>query len=201
MTALLSGDPSTGMRRSPDTLPLSGDEPELVARARSGDVEAFEVLYRRTAGRVFAICLRMSGDRVRARELTLDLFVRAWEKLPSFRGEAAFSSWLHRMTVNHVLEAQRADRRRTARVMLAGDATDDEEADSFTGMVHPDPETRIDLERAIGRLPPNARAVFVLHEVEGYKHEEIARMMGTASGTVRAHLHRARQLLMEWLSR
>ena len=184
----------------PDGPPQSGEESELIARARTGDVGAFESLYRLTAGRIFALCLRMCGDRLRARELAHDVFVRAWEKLPSFREESAFGSWLHRLAVNYVLEVQRSDRRRTARVSLADDEADDA-AVRWAGAVRPDHDARIDLERAMALLPPNARTVFVLHEVEGYKHDEIARMMGTAGGTVRAHLHRARKLLMELLSR
>ena len=183
-----------------DAPPRSGDESELISRARTGDMAAFEALYRVTAGRVFALCLRMSGDGASARELAHDVFVRAWEKLPSFRAESAFGSWVHRLAVNYVLEVQRSDRRRTARVALADDDADDSAVMAAGAMRH-DHDTRIDLERAIALLPPNAKAVFVLHEVEGYTHDEIAQMMGTASGTVRAHLHRARHLLMELLSR
>lgn len=174
------------------------DEQPLLQRARAGDVDAFEALYRENAPRVFALCLRMSADRRRAQELTQDVFVRAWEGLPSFRGDAAFTSWLHRIAVNVVLMGARADRRRVARVALAEDL----EGDMGEGLVAPvDVEQGIDLERAIAKLPPGARRVFVLHDIEGYRHEEIARLTGTAEGTLRAQLHRARKLLMEALSR
>lgn len=170
----------------------------LVARASHGDVAAFQRLYERSAGRVFALCLRMTADGQRARELAHDAFVRAWERLPSFRGDSHFDTWMHRLAVNVVLEAARTDRRREARVSLAGD---DEALAAVGTQRPPDVLDRIDLERAIASLPPNARTVFVLHDVEGFRHEEIAERMQLASGTVRAHLHRARQLMMRMLNR
>jgi RNA polymerase sigma-70 factor, ECF subfamily len=174
-------------------------ERHLVARAREGDVGAFEVIYRREAGRVFALALRMTADAARAREVTQDAFVHAWQRLADFRGDAALSSWLHRITVNVVLMSARAERRRTQRVTLV---EDEESEDRIEGVVLPrDVEQGIDLERAIAALPPGARRVFVLHDVQGYRHEEIARMTGSAEGTLRAQLHRARRLLMEALNR
>lgn len=171
----------------------------LVARAQQGDEKAFEGLYRLTSGRVFALCLRMSGDREHARELAHDVFVRVWEKLPGFRGESAFGTWLHRLAVNVVLERQRRDRRR--RQHESGGYDDEVDPAPMLRVVRGDDGNRLDLESAIARLPLNARTVFVLHEVEGYRHDEIARAMELAEGTVRAHLHRARRLLMEYLSR
>jgi RNA polymerase sigma-70 factor (ECF subfamily) len=177
----------------------------LIERARSGDVDAFEHVYRREVGRVYALCLRMTADAARARELTQSVFIRAWDRLASFRGDAQLSSWLHRIAVNEVLIEARSDRRRRARVVLANDQTDEsaeEPGDAPAGFTMPDDtETRIDLERAISALPPGARTVFVLHDIEGYRHEEISRMTGSAEGTLRAQLHRARKLLMEALSR
>jgi RNA polymerase sigma-70 factor (ECF subfamily) len=188
----------------------SDDEGELVARARRGNVAAFEQLYRANAGRVFALCLRLTGDRNQAVELTQDVFVRAWERLSAFRGEAAFSSWLHRIAVNALLMRARAEKRRAAHSPLSVDAvrsTDDDSsrlapgARAEQGRIPPvDVEQTIDLERAIAALPPGARRVFVLHDVIGYRHEEIARMTGLAQGTLRAQLHRARRLLMEALT-
>jgi RNA polymerase sigma-70 factor (ECF subfamily) len=184
----------------------------LVDRARSGDVGAFEQLYRREVGRVFALCLRMTGDGSRAKELTQNVFVRAWNRLGTFRGDALLSSWLHRIAVNEVLVDARTVRRRRARVVLADDRDmllDDDgaleardSAPESSGISLPvDTEARIDLERAIASLPPGARTVFVLHDIHGYKHEEISRMTGSAEGTLRAQLHRARKLLMEALSK
>ena len=185
---------------------------QLVERARTGDVAAFEHVYRREVGRVYALCLRMTADAVRARELTQSVFVRAWDRLGSFRGDSQLSSWLHRIAVNEVLTEARTDRRRRARVVLAEDRTaedaghDDagarEDAPETSGITLPeDIETRMDLDRAIAALPLGARTVFVLHDIEGYRHEEISRMTGSAEGTLRAQLHRARKLLMEALSR
>lgn len=191
-------DELTGMMTTPAS-PEPG-ESELVTRARRGDVDAFESLYRRTAGRVYAICLRMTGDAEQARELLQDVFVRVWERLESFRGEAAFTSWLYRLTVNVVLATSRADRRRHRRFGALDD--DPDGAGGGDGGARADAVGhRIDLETAIATLPPGARRVFVLHDIEGYRHDEIARLTGTAPGTVRAQLHRARKLLMEALGR
>jgi RNA polymerase sigma-70 factor (ECF subfamily) len=168
----------------------------LLRRAFDGDPDAFEAVYRAHVGRVHAVCLRMTGDRRRAEELTQDVFVRAWERLASFRGESSLASWLHRMAVNVVLEDARSERRRHARVESREDPAAAERPGSGG-----EPETGIDLERAIAALPPGARTVFVLHDVEGYRHGEIADLTGSAEGSVRAQLHRARRLLMEALRR
>ena len=175
-----------------------GDE-GLVDRARKGDVDAFERMYELYAGRVYALCLRLAADPVVARELTQDTFVRAWQALPRFRADASLTTWLHRISVNAMLERRRAERRRSARVSLVDD--DEEGEAQIDGVVlAPDVATAIDLERAIGALPPGVRRAFVLHDVEGYTHEEIATMTGLAAGTLRAQLHRARQLLKRALS-
>ena len=176
-------------------------EAALVDRARRGDVDAFERLYQLHAGRVYALCLRLAGEPVEARELVQDTFIHAWEALPRFRGESSLTTWLHRIAVNALLERRRRDRRRTARVSLVEDEDDVEGAPSAGGFVAPtDVATAIDLERAIAALPPGVRRAFVLHEVEGYTHEEMAGMTGLATGTLRAQLHRARQLLIRALS-
>jgi RNA polymerase sigma-70 factor (ECF subfamily) len=165
-------------------------EVELVRRAAEGDVEAYERLYREHVGRVHGLCLRMTRDRSEAEELVQDVFVRVWEKLGTFRGGSAFSTWLHRVAVNTVIERLRAHGRWRNR----HDALADPEAapdDAFARRDGAD----IDLERAIAELPERARMVFVLHDVEGHKHREIAEMTGLAVGTCKAHLHRARGLL------
>ncbi len=166
-----------------------------VALAAGGDRAAFERLYRDHVGRVFSLCVRMSGDRVAAEELTQDVFVRAWEKLALFRGESAFSTWLHRLTVNVVLTARKTSGRRATR-----DGGDDAVIDTLPAAPLA-PGDRMDLEAAIAKLPPGARRVFVLHDVEGYKHEEIADSLGITSGGSKAQLHRARMLLRQALLR
>jgi RNA polymerase sigma-70 factor (ECF subfamily) len=183
----------------PQAAATADDSATLVAQAARGDVGAFEQLYARSAGRVYAVCVRMTGDPQRARELTHDAFVRAWERLSTFRGEAAFETWMHRLAVNVVLTARRGERRREARMVPSEETAGESEA-AF-GRPGPDVEARIDLERAIATLPPRAREVFVLHDVEGYKHEEIADRLELQASSVRAQLHRARQLIMRMLNR
>ncbi len=175
---------------------------ELVQRAQDGDREAFERLYREHVGRVYAVCLRLCGDARRAEELTQDTFVRAWRKLRSFRGNSAFSSWLYRIAVNTTLGAHRSERRRLARVVGIADLAGarESEAPEPVDQTSP-PGLRLDLERAIGALPPGARTVFVLYDIEGYRHGEIAELTGLAVGTLKAQLHRARKLLREALER
>ncbi|HUF14087.1 MAG TPA: sigma-70 family RNA polymerase sigma factor [Longimicrobiales bacterium] len=165
----------------------------LVERAQRGERGAFESLYREHVGRVHALCLRMSGDRGRAEELTQDVFVRAWSRLGSFRGDAAFGTWLHRIAVNAVLQKRRSDRRREQRVETR------EMLEHEAPVTRERPAERMDLERAIAGLPEGAKAVFLLHDVHGYKHHEIADMLGIAVGTTKAQLHRARRLLREAL--
>ena len=168
----------------------------LVRRAQAGDAVAFRELYRAHAGRVFAVCLRMAGDRAEAEELTQDVFVRAWERLRQFRGDSAFGTWLHRLAVNVVLMARRARGRREQRVVPVP-----EPAAVERPAAGPGPGLSIDLERALAKLPDGARDVFVLHDVEGYRHAEIAAMLGIAEGTSKAQLFRARRLLREALNR
>ena len=167
---------------------------ETIRRAQRGDRAAFEQVYRENVGRVYALCLRTCGNPSRAGELTQDVFVRTWEMIGSFRGDSAFSSWLHRLTVNLVLSDFRTTKRRTARVMGTNDLEAFDKSDEAI-----EPGGAIDLEDAISKLPPRARLTFVLHDIEGYRHEEIAEHMGLAIGTCKAQLHRARKLLREAL--
>ena len=164
-------------------------------RAAEGDVEAYETLYRKHVGRVHALCLRMARDRSEADDLTQETFIRVWERLGSFRGESEFSTWLHRVAVNVVV----AELRRRARWRERLDAQDAREVAVAVPAFSAGGD--LDLERAIAALPPQARLVFLLHDVEGWKHGEIAERTGLAVGTSKAHLHRARQLLREELSR
>jgi RNA polymerase sigma-70 factor, ECF subfamily len=171
-----------------------------VALAATGDRRAFERIYRSHVNRVFSVCVRMSGDRVLAEELTQDVFVRAWSKLSLYRGESAFSTWLHRLAVNVVLNARKTEGRRRSRFASEGEGED--AGDVMPALARTaTPGIAIDLEAAVAMLPPGARRVFVLHDVEGYKHEEIATMLEITSGGSKAQLHRARMLLREALER
>ncbi len=177
----------------PDNRPPDTDT-DLVDRARRGDPDAFGDLYRMHVGRVYAICLRMCSDRQRAERLTQDAFVRCWERIETFRGESRFSSWLYRLAVNVVINDQRARDRRRLRVESVPDL-------GRYGRTVPGERTEewIDVERALAGLPDSARQVLVLYAIEGYKYREIAGMTGLAEGTVKARIHRARQLLTEAL--
>lgn len=167
-----------------------------IQRAQAGDPDAFRQLYDGHVGRIYALCLRLAGDAAHAEELVQDTFVRAWEKLPGFRGESAFGTWLFRIAVNVALADRRATGRREARIGLAADP------DALpTASRSADPGDRLDMEQAIASLPPGARAVFLLYDVEGYQHGEIAEMTGIAEGTSKTQLFRARRLLREALSR
>jgi RNA polymerase sigma-70 factor (ECF subfamily) len=202
------------------TSPRAGgphDEQELVARAQRGDVEAFEALYHGYSGRVYALCVRLTSDRQAATELLQDAFVRVWERLATYRGDAALGTWLHRLTVNCFLEAERKSKRREKRVELreVGDGGGAAEARDGTATADTTPravvasdsdfsrsvDERLDLEAALPRLSDGMRRVFVLHDILGYRHDEIAGMLGVAAATVRVQLFRARRQLMELLNR
>ncbi len=164
---------------------------------------AFEALYRQHSGRVYALCLRMSGDPALAGDLAQEAFLHVWERLRSFRGDSQFSTWLHRVTVNVVLGEQRSRLRREARVVDDGELAM-ERAERPGGPAIADPPVpgrAADIERAIAKLPKEARRILVLHDVEGYRHPEIAEMTGRSVGTCKSQLHRARRLLREALGR
>jgi RNA polymerase sigma-70 factor, ECF subfamily len=173
----------------------AGTIDDVVRRAQSGDVDAFESVYRTHAAAIFALCRRMVGDEAEARDLMQDIFVRAWERLTTFRGQSSVATWLHRLGVNVVLEHLRASRRDAIR-LIAGDE-DSFGSRSPSGQI----DARMDLDAALARLPGGARIVFVLHDVEGYSHDEISQMTGIAPGTARAQLFRARRALMRLLDR
>ena len=166
---------------------------EYLAKAVLGDVDAFERLYRAHVARVHSLARRMAGAD-RADELTQDVFVRAWQKLSLFRGESAFSTWLHRLAVNVIIERFRSQATERARFIDAD--VESEPIATAVPVAHTD---RLALEAAVERLPDGARRIFVLHDVEGYKHDEIAGLLGIATGTSKAQLHRARTLLRRHL--
>lgn len=164
----------------------------LVRSAAGGDSAAFASIYRRHAGRVHGVISRLVGGHgARAEDLTQEAFVRAWQALPKFRFESAFSTWLHRLAVNTALMELRS-RRSGPRFDEDDEALDEVGTADSAGQ---GTALSLDLERAVATLPPRARAVLVLHDVEGWKHEEIAAELGMATGSSKAQLHRARQLL------
>ena len=163
---------------------------DIVRRAQQGDVSAFEILYRTHAAAVFALCRRMTGNDRDARDLVQDVFVRAWERLRTFRGESSLLTWLHRLAVNVFLVDLRSASRHPT----------DELSDDIAGTTASDRiDNRLDLDAALARLPAGARTVFVLHDIHGYSHQEIAQMTGIAAGTARAQLWRARRALLHAL--
>ena len=166
------------------------------ATPERADDAAFEEIYRTHYRRVYALTLRMTCDPDKAEELTQDVFVRVWQTLASFRGESQLGTWIHTVAVRTTLQHLRSQNRREARVMTTDDLSR-YGAEARRAM----PEASIDLERAIARLPPGARTVLLLHDVEGYLYEEIARLLGVTVGTVKSQLHRARRLMMEALER
>lgn len=176
------------------SLAQSDSEGADVALAAAGDQRAFERLYRLHVARVHSLVRRMVGGEGDVDELTQDVFVRAWQRLSTFRGEAQFGTWLHRLAVNLVLNWQTGEARGRRRF--------DDGADVDMRPGRPvSRDTAMDLEDAIGMLPPGARQIFVLHDVEGYRHGEIGEMLGVTTGTTKAQLHRARMLLRAHLER
>ena len=173
----------------------SSDEREDVRRATAGDMEAFERLYRTHVARIHGLTRRMLGEEW-ADEVTQDVFVRAWTKLDSFRGDSAFGTWLHRVAVNVVLARRKELGRSRDRFIADGEAALQRESRTTIR-----PTTRLELEAALTKLPDGARQVFVLHDVEGYKHREIAELLGVTTGTTKAQLHRARMILRQYVSR
>ncbi|TNJ33699.1 sigma-70 family RNA polymerase sigma factor [Arenimonas terrae] len=175
--------------------PMREEDHALVRAAGAGDMRAFEALYRKHSRRVYSVLWRLCGHEARAEDLVQEAFVRAWQALPGFRFESAFSTWLHRLAVNTALMEIRSrsggEALETDDAALEFQATADS-AGHRTAL-------GLDLERAVATLPPRARAVLVLHDIEGWKHEEIAAELGMAVGSSKAQLHRARNLLRKRL--
>ncbi|MDH5619649.1 MAG: RNA polymerase sigma factor [Gammaproteobacteria bacterium] len=193
MEALLTvagSDYSRGMT-SADTDKVT-DEEAWIRRAKRSDAQAFEALYRLHVGKVYGLCLRMTGNVSEAEDCTQEAFIQAWNKMARFRGDSAFSTWLHRIAVNAVLGRIRKSTRERDRIAAVADVEPARVATGDTGELR-------DLAEAIDRLPERARHIFVLNAVYGYSHEEAAGMLGIAAGTSKAQLHRARRLLMQQL--
>ena len=176
--------------------PPAEDADRALARSAStGDVAAFEALYRRHCGRVHGVITRLVGGHgARAEDLTQEAFVRAWQALPAYRFESAFSTWLHRLAVNVVIERFRTETTRRQRYHDGEELFDVLPAAARSG------DFTMDFEASLAKLPDGAREIFVLHDVEGYKHQEIADMLEISAGTSKAQLHRARMMLRRHLA-
>ncbi|MEN1927949.1 sigma-70 family RNA polymerase sigma factor [Luteimonas sp. MJ250] len=183
----------TDSPQTPAAFDAGDSDHALALAAAGGDVAAFEALYRRHAARVHGVVLRLAGwQRARAEDLVQEAFLRAWQALPQWRGEAAFGTWLHRLAVNTALMDLRA---RRARPALDGDDDGVLDALPSPGAAGHGPAMAMDLARAVATLPPRARAVLVLHDIEGWTHGEIGTALDMATGSSKAQLHRARGLL------
>jgi RNA polymerase sigma-70 factor, ECF subfamily len=164
----------------------------LVERCRSGDLAAFEELYRAHAGKLFSVACRMVGNPADAEDLLQEIFLSAHRKLDGFRGESALGTWLYRLATNHCLDHLRS---RAARMNQVTDALDDEPGQPAGRTLAEQTVTKMDLERALARLPEGCRAAFVLHDVQGLEHREVAEVLGVAEGTSKSQVHKARQRL------
>jgi len=170
----------------------------LVESARKGDRVAFERLYHRHRNRIYGLVWRLcGGDAALAEDLLQESFIRAWQKLDSFRGDSRFGTWLHRLSANVALSERRSRMRRMGReteLDLAVERKATGARDVYAGQ-------RMDLEQAVARLPERARTVLVLYDIEGYSHAEVAEIAGMAVGSSKAQLHRARKLVREELNK
>ncbi|MFN8002476.1 MAG: RNA polymerase sigma factor [Acidobacteriota bacterium] len=173
---------------------------DLAQASARGDLAAFETLYERHHRRVYSLCLRMVANATEAEDLTQEVFIQLFRKIGSFRGESAFTTWLHRMTVNHVLMHFR---KRGVKYEKTTEEGEIGEIQDFLQAVGERPRyvDRLALDKAITELPPGYRTVFVLHDVEGFEHEEIAGMLGVSVGTSKSQLHKARMRLRELLNK
>lgn len=189
----LTASKQVNMEARPD---MSAEITTAIRRAQEGDRQAFQLLYQEHIGRVYAVCWRLLGDRQKAEDASQESFVKVWQCLPEFKGNCGFATWLHRIATRTAIDCWRRDKRltfvepETAQGMaeVSGQITSADNADGR------------DLERAIQRLPAQARAVFVLYALEGYQHNEIAELLNIAEGSSKAQYHRARQLLRGFLS-
>ena len=174
------------------TIDTRADERALIKQAQRADARAFEALYKMQIDRVYGICLRMTGNVSEAEDCAQDAFIQAWNKMDRFRGDSAFSTWLHRIAVNSVLSRIRKAKREQDRITAVSDTGVATVTTGDTGELR-------DLSEAVDRLPEGARNVFVLHAIYGYSHDETGQMLGIATGTSKAQLHRAKRLMAQQL--
>ena len=172
---------------------------DLVARVRAGDFDAFEALYREHAARLYTLACRMAGSPEDGEDLLQEIFLQAYRKLGSFKGDSSIGTWLYRLAVNQCLDVLRGRQSKMARVT---DSLDDEGAaePAAVAPVVPTAVSRLDLDRAIAKLPQGCRAAFILHDVEGFEHNEVAKLLGVSEGTSKSQVHKARLRLRGLLS-
>lgn len=174
-----------------ETIDASLADFDLCQRAAHGNLAAFEMIYQRYHRRTYSLALRMTGSQTEAEDLTQEVFIQLFRKIGSFRGDSAFSTWLHRLTVNQVLMHFR--RRSVKNEKVSDDGEMPEQTVAGTANPNRMPVVdRIALKNAIGELPKGYRSVFILHDVEGYEHEEVARLLNISVGTSKSQLHKAR---------
>jgi RNA polymerase sigma-70 factor (ECF subfamily) len=169
---------------------------DLVARCRAGDVEAFETLYREHAARLYTLASRMAGSPDDGEDLLQEIFLQAYRKLASFKGDSSIGTWLYRLALNHCLDYVRSRRAKMNKLTETLDAETSFEPTARRDM----PIARMDLERAVERLPEGCREAFVLHDVEGFDHKEVAELLGIAEGTSKSQVFKARMKLRGFLS-
>jgi len=198
MSVMLAGEQANNV--TVEATNVTASDYELAQAAARGDMEAFEALYERHHRRVYSLCLRMVANVTEAEDLTQEVFVQLFRKIGSFRGESAFTTWLHRLTVNQVLMHFRKRGVRLEQTTEEGEMQDVVQVGSERPHSMPVID-RIALDKAIAQLPPGYRAVFVLHDVEGHEHEEVAEILGVSVGTSKSQLHKARMKLRELLNK
>ena len=195
---LTDRDPKEAQRQGTDKDP---NEAELIERAKQGDAQAFQALYDKHKRRVYSLCLRMTANTAEAEDLTQEAFLQLYRKIATFRGESAFSTWLHRLSVNVVLMQLR---KKSLPVVSLEESTQGEEDTpkkdfgaedlALAGSID-----RLQLQKAVDDLPPGYRTIFVLHDIEGYEHNEIATLVGCSIGNSKSQLHKARMKLRDLL--
>jgi len=195
---LTDRDPKEAQRQGTDKDP---NEAELIERAKQGDAQAFQALYDKHKRRVYSLCLRMTANTAEAEDLTQEAFLQLYRKIATFRGESAFSTWLHRLSVNVVLMQLR---KKSLPVVSLEESTQGEEDTpkkdfgaedlALAGSID-----RLQLQKAVDNLPPGYRTIFVLHDIEGYEHNEIATIVGCSIGNSKSQLHKARMKLRDLL--
>jgi RNA polymerase sigma factor (sigma-70 family) len=185
-------------QRSAAPTAAMADEARLIRLAQGGDGEAFIRLYRTHAAHIYGVCLRILADETLAKDAAQQALIHAWQHLAGFRFEAPFSAWIHKIAIRSALALLRSENRMGLRVQFVEGADESASVGQMRSAVE-NPGDAMDMEEAISLLAPQMRTVLILHDIEGYRHEEIGTILNIAPGTSKAHLHRARMLVKEWL--